>query len=84
MITCEHLCQLQGEGDEVFYAEAFGAEVKDGSGGEVGQLVFCPVLAVGFGTDQGLEGVSQSLAALVEAGLDDGLEQGLVTAEVGA
>ena len=66
-------CEAEGEVDEVFDAEAFGAEVEDRP----------------FGSAQGpvginrLQGVAKGLAPLAESGLYNSLEKLLIAAQLG-
>ena len=69
------LCQFYGETDEIFYAQAFRTELEYWICCELRKLVLAPSLTVCLCTDEWLEGVSKSLATLVESGLYYGLEQ---------
>lgn len=72
------LCQFQSEADEIFYAQALRTELEYRISSEFCKLFLIPALAVGLGTDERLERVAQSLAALIESCLYDCLEQSLV------
>ena len=78
---CESLRQFEGKCDEVFDAEALRAEFEYRVCREFSKLLLSPSAAVCLCTDKRLERVTESLSALVESGLDNCLEEGLVAAE---
>ena len=73
-------CEAEGEVDEVFDAEAFGAEVEDRPFGSAQGPV--GIIAQGSVGINRLQGVAQGLAPLSESGLHDSLEQLLVAAQL--
>ena len=77
-----NLAEFQSEGDEVLDAEPFGTEVEDGVGYEHGRLFRRQSVLFRHCRDERLQGISQSLAALVERSLHYGFEKGFVAAEI--
>ena len=77
-----YLCQLECEGNEIFHAEALWTELKYWVGNELCELFLVPAAAVCLGTDEWFERVAESLAALVESGLHNSLEECFVATEI--
>ena len=74
--------EFQGEGDEVLDAEPFGTEVEDTGGKEFRQFFIAPSVLFRHCRDERLQGISQSLAPLVERSLHYGFEKAFIAAEI--
>jgi hypothetical protein len=76
------LCKLKCQIYKIFYAESFRAKFEYRVCNELCELLFAPSFAVCLGADERLDGVAECLAALVESGLHDCLEKGLIASEL--
>ena len=76
--------ELPGKGDEILYAESFGAKVENGIRYETGILLICPSFLFRPGGNEGFQRVPESFASLVEPCLDHSLEEIFIAAQVPA